>query len=597
MKFSGIILSLFLSFSFGTAAQYSAEEDQLLEALKSAKDDVSSIDAHINLGKYFTPYDYSKALYYLQQARSLAEKNELTDKIAWADFWSSRVYYYMDDYLIAKSYLERAKANFERIGAGEGLAHYFFALGEIEMLYGNYQKAIVSFQTSLELEKENKDERGISICLNGLAGLHREQGNYDLAMHYARESLKIKQEIVDSAGIATCYTSLGIIFEEMNELDSAHQYLLKGYDLRKRIGEPRRISSSNYHLGRLLIKKADPLGALDYLDRAYMYYEKFSDKTGQVIVLLEKGKAYFKIGDKHKGQSYVDQAHSFALLTKNNNLIKDTYRSISDYHIMTGDYHKGHEFYLKYSTLSDSILNWRKSKLLEETELKYQNQLKDKEIANLKSKNAIRRKNNIILILGLITLLILAVFIFFLYRMKAQRLEQKNILLEKEKVIYEQENRMKEHDKMILHEKLESKNRELGARILTLLRMNELQENIVQRLSSLTEHIDNDKAVLKELNGIIRELESHGTNRLWEDFDKTFKSIHADFYTNLLTRNPELSPSEIKIAAFLKLNLSTKEIAALTFKTESGIKSTRHRLRKKLGLKTDKNLVSFLMKL
>jgi len=503
----------------------------------------------------------------------------------------------MDDYLISKSYLERAKENFDITRSGEGLAYYFFSLGEVEMLYGNYQKAIEAFQSSMDLEKENNNDRGISICLNSLSGLHREQGNYELAMQYAHESLKIKQEIGDSTGIATCYTSVGNIYAEVNVLDSALNYLLKGYDLRKIIGEPRRISSSNYHLGRLLNQRDDPRRALEYLDRALGYYEKFSDKTGQVIVLLEKGKAFFKLGDRQKGQFYVDQAHSLALLTKNNNLIKDTYKSISDYHLMTGDFQTGHEFYLKYSTLSDSILDWRKSKLLEETELKYQNQLKDKEIGNLKSKNAIRRKNNIILFLSLITLLILAVFIFYLHRIKAQRLAQKNTLLEKEKVIYEQDSQMKEHDKMILREKLESKNRELGARILTLLRMNEMQENIVQRLTSLTAHLNDDKAVLKELNGIIRELESHGTNKLWEDFDKTFQSIHADFYTNLLARNPDLSPSEIKIAAFLKLNLSTKEIAALTFKTESGIKSTRHRLRKKLGLKTDKNLVSYLMKL
>jgi len=60
---------------------------------------------------------------------------------------------------------------------------------------------------------------------------------------------------------------------------------------------------------------------------------------------------------------------------------------------------------------------------------------------------------------------------------------------------------------------------------------------------------------------------------------------------------PQLTASEIKIAALLKLNLSTKEIAAITYKTEDGIKSTRYRLRKKLNLSGDENLIPFLMKL
>jgi DNA-binding CsgD family transcriptional regulator len=58
-----------------------------------------------------------------------------------------------------------------------------------------------------------------------------------------------------------------------------------------------------------------------------------------------------------------------------------------------------------------------------------------------------------------------------------------------------------------------------------------------------------------------------------------------------------LSATEIKIAALLKLNLTTKEIAAITFKSDGGIKITRYRLRKKLALTSDENLVPFLMKI
>jgi len=51
------------------------------------------------------------------------------------------------------------------------------------------------------------------------------------------------------------------------------------------------------------------------------------------------------------------------------------------------------------------------------------------------------------------------------------------------------------------------------------------------------------------------------------------------------------------VAALLKLNLNTKEIGAITYKSEAGIKSARYRLRQKLGLAKDENLVPFLIQI
>jgi DNA-binding CsgD family transcriptional regulator len=76
-----------------------------------------------------------------------------------------------------------------------------------------------------------------------------------------------------------------------------------------------------------------------------------------------------------------------------------------------------------------------------------------------------------------------------------------------------------------------------------------------------------------------------------------FKNIHSGFYKKLIEICPDISSSEIKIAALLKLNLTSKEISAITYKSESGIKTTRYRLRKKLNLSSDEKLIPFLMQL
>jgi len=75
-----------------------------------------------------------------------------------------------------------------------------------------------------------------------------------------------------------------------------------------------------------------------------------------------------------------------------------------------------------------------------------------------------------------------------------------------------------------------------------------------------------------------------------------FQNVHQEFYQNLQNKFPDLSPSEIKHAAFLRLNMTTKEIAAITSQSAKSLETARYRLRKKLGITNQEvNLVNFLL--
>ena len=573
------------------------KEREWLEKLSRTGKDTSRVHALCELGVLYGPNDYSKALFYLQEARTLAVELEDPFGIARADLTSSRVYYYQDEYQISKKYLEKAMDLYDSLAYKPGQADCYFALGELEMLFGNYVRAFESYQHSLQLEKETGDLHGESILLNCLSGFHRELGKLDVAMDYALESMALKSVLNDSAGLATSFTSLSGIFECQNKLDSAEHYARLGLKIRQQMKDDRRIAASRFALGRILNAKGIPSEANRQLDQSYEQFSRLEDKTGMVIVLLEQGISLDLLGHPTKSLQRVEKALSLAKITQNNTLLKDTYKNMSDYYLNRGEYRQGHEYFVRYKNLEDSILDWRKNTLIEEMEMRFQGQLKDVEIQKLRTENELQQKNNIILWLSLVSILILTALLLYLYRMNSIHLKHHKQLLEKEKIIRQKDQVMQDKERIVLEDQLELKNRELGAKILAMLRTNEMQETLVNRLKKMSVYIGNEPNALKELQSILREMEDHSALNLWEEFDKTFQSIHSEFYKKLLETNPDLSPSEIKLAAFLKLNLSTKEIAALTFKTESGIKSTRHRLRKKLGLTSDSNLVNFLIRL
>ena len=99
------------------------------------------------------------------------------------------------------------------------------------------------------------------------------------------------------------------------------------------------------------------------------------------------------------------------------------------------------------------------------------------------------------------------------------------------------------------------------------------------------------------INKIITELQSYIDQDTWTEFEVRFQQVHNDFYTKLNEIHSDLTANEKKLCAFLRLNMTSKEIAEITFQSPDSLKTARYRLRKKLGLDREENLVAFLTKM
>ena len=99
------------------------------------------------------------------------------------------------------------------------------------------------------------------------------------------------------------------------------------------------------------------------------------------------------------------------------------------------------------------------------------------------------------------------------------------------------------------------------------------------------------KKVIKKINHHLLDKED------WLSFQLHFTNSHAKFFENLREKHSDLSPNEIKLSAYLKLNLSSKEIAALMNVANTSVEQSRYRLRKKFNLDKEVNLVNYIQKI
>jgi len=107
-----------------------------------------------------------------------------------------------------------------------------------------------------------------------------------------------------------------------------------------------------------------------------------------------------------------------------------------------------------------------------------------------------------------------------------------------------------------------------------------------------------ENEVKSKLNHLIDNFSKEiTTEKDWEYFELHFDKVHQNFISNLKVNFPELSATDIRLAAFIRMNLSNKEIAELMNKSVRSIESSRYRLRKSLNLSQGDNLTDFLFRL
>ncbi|MBT1687964.1 ligand-binding sensor domain-containing protein [Dawidia soli] len=188
---------------------------------------------------------------------------------------------------------------------------------------------------------------------------------------------------------------------------------------------------------------------------------------------------------------------------------------------------------------------------------------------------------------------------------KYQR-EQQRMAREQEKELSARDNELvklsrqsQEEINRLQHEKLESElrhmNNELGTATMHLLNKNEFITSIKSNLTSIIKKNPQDD-VKKELVQITRDIEQNiSADSDWEHFQFHFDRVHGDFTTRFKAAFPGLSPQEIKLSAYLRMNLSTKEIAQLLNISVRGVEISRYRLRKKLLLDRNQNLQDFIL--
>lgn len=203
-------------------------------------------------------------------------------------------------------------------------------------------------------------------------------------------------------------------------------------------------------------------------------------------------------------------------------------------------------------------------------------------------------------------LFLMLIFAFYKYvrrrieKSKRQEEErQKRLFVEREKQLQNEALRSEKEVIRLRNDKLSAemkqKDKELANATMQMIQTNKSLIKIKKDLQKLSHDINDDlnkNLVSSLIRKINRDIDHESQ---WEVFESHFESVHEEFLKRLKAHFPDLSPRELKLCAYLRLNVSSKEIATLMNISTRGVEISRYRLRKKLNLDRNANLTEFIM--
>jgi tetratricopeptide (TPR) repeat protein len=484
-----------------------------------------------------------------------------------------------------------------------------YALGDLE-------KATGLLNERISREAKENDSSGLAKSYSYLGGYLSEKGKKVEALGYHLQAKAIADRLSDPDLSYIVYASLGEYYHQ-SDYERALEYRLKALEyskqIKSKIQSETRTAEISANIGLNYVLKGDYTTAKKYLDQvmhysgfpgislgdhlalafatygyiyalhedydsAAYYYHKaidFRKSRGETSRLHDSygllGQVYMEQGKKKESLKYLNLAVNMA---KENRALHFQYKwspVLANAYSEAGQFESAFNVMNEFYLITDSVMSQTKAKALAGLEAKYQ--LKEKEYENQMLKKEgdlqieINQKQKVVF--GGALVLVFIGGLAFYFRAEVNR-----------------------HKNILLKERVDAQNRELATVALLVSKKNQAFSGVKSKLQEMSREND---ALSESFRPVLKEIDHEiDFDEEWNIFKYHFEKVHPSFFIRLKELAPGLSVNELRLCAYLRTNLSTKEIARLSNTTNRAVQQAKYRLNQKFQPHNEPNLSDFL---
>lgn len=576
-----VVFFIMIFFSIEANTGNNSSVDSLIIKLESTHHVDEKIDIYIRLSTYYKDLDITKSMSYSKQALLLAEKINSIENLGVIYAHLGELALVQDSIEVAENQFIRAADYLSKAKKPMELITVYLSIGNRYIEKDNYADALKYYLKGIELSEEAKIDDKLANLYNNLGIVYLNINKTEEALDLYSKSLSLFTKKGDTMNIAGTTTNIGSIYIQLGQKDIAESYYKLGYQLFKNFGSLEGMAHSLLKLGLLELLRFRYDSAAIYIHNSLSIQRELevtlsgSKSFFMAETLINLGIAYYHLHKYDEARDHLSEGYTIAESTNQYRLIALSSEYLSKYYEVIKENDQAFEYFKVFKQYSDSSFNEENVRKLTQIEMQYQfdAQIKQDEIDQKLKLQQQERKNFISIAFSAFLFLMLVIVVLLLRLEKAKK-------------------RKAELERKSLTGQLEHANKELTTYVMYLLRKNEFIISIAEKLklARLDAKTENKKIIAQ----LIKELEANSNLISWEEFEVRFQQVYTGFYKKLSGSFPDLTPNELRLCAFFRLNMTTKEIAAITYQSINSLTMARYRLRKKLGISSDENLVVFL---
>lgn len=490
-------------------------------------------------------------------------------------------------FMKAKELSSAAKSPIDECLSTYNLGVCYFVISENgEALKNYYEAYTICKENNLGWSTETN-------ILNGIAGVYFEEKSYNKAREIAHRCYTKAVSQKDSSLAYTYSLDMALISNKEMKFDEATKYLQEA---------KKYVKKNRNRFSNLLATEAETMflqkkydNVINIAKKLFTYEHTYNDNAGIILIYLIN--IYTTRNELDKAFSYVDLAIKLTGL-KNKPYL---FESIAKLYKADGNYIQALAYMDSVVTYNDSINKVTNRQLTENSKIKIEIMKfkadMDKQLARMQ-----QRHYTLILVMCILVLLITIAVIM----MRNQRIKSRNqhkmmeLQLEKEqheKRLAEEQAKsveMEAHYRQeIMKHSLEQKQKELSITNMFISSRNELIGDLLKHLTDIKEvqGITGVQTLVQHLKQLLK------TSNERDNFIINFESANPDFIRTLKEMHPDLSSSDIRFLSYIRMNMSTKDIASLTNINPESCKRRKIRISKKLGIESSAELYNYIIKM
>jgi tetratricopeptide (TPR) repeat protein len=590
MKAYSLLLSILLGFSCLLQAN-TQKVDSLLTELRESEDDKARVLLYGSIASEYRNENRDTAFDYALKGYDLANKIKYDYGIAESAFTLAALYVTDNDLDKANVYYTEAAEKYRETDSLFKYTRSRMILGNIQLAHNQYFEALQLYESCLPLSLEKDFVEILPHLYNNIGVIFLDLEEYDQALPYLQKAYDIFDSANDSYNASYAASNMAFIYNSLGEDEKALDKYLAIVPIYLKQDRWTDLADLYNSIAGIYVSKQDESKAEEYISLALNILDKNRQDFSGPSSLIESrvnstaSQVEFMRGDYSTSIAYARTSLNLSMpnsykvfVARNARLMMDSYRALG----ITDSALAYSNLYIQYQ---DS-LNSNKG-IKEITQLRMQSdfdsKLREAEFESIR-RSAAQKKRETIYVAAVIVALLLACILILLF--VNQRKKTSEATLRKEKLELEQET---------LRHQVDYKNKELTLNVMYLSEKNEFITMIARKLEGMkTDAKRENRHIIQQ---IINELQKNSDTKSWDEFEMRFMEVHAAFYDALNNAFPDLTPNEKRLCAFLRLNMTTKEVSAITYQSVQSINMARFRLRKKMNMDRDENLIAYLTKL